>query len=425
MPRGEPSLDGESGESQWRLPSIGHMLPQPQPCPGNSPIAGCQCDDELMWGTVDGPQRMHILRWLVGGLTLLLVLAATPTAVAGSWVVQQATSPPPVPSGNLSAVSCPTERFCAAGGLGPLGFLAVVWNGAAWEATSISGPTGVNSPTLIALSCASQAFCMAIGSTSPHRGGQPFADAWTGARWRMRPAAQPVSVRAGVLSGISCRTRAFCVAVGSKLNRRNRVVPLSERWNGSSWAVQSVTPPTGGSATRLSAVSCTSVKACTAVGSASVVRHVGRQLVVGVSAVAERWNGTTWAQRIADQSSGPALTGVSCTSSTFCLAVGSGGPGSSPTASGPVAERWLLLGQADPRRQEPRPTLRPQEHSRRGQSHSEPDLGPAFDPTRAVARAGNQNSTPGLHSCRPALGGAAVRVCAMPRLRWLAPTGSR
>src|SRR5512142_1747625 len=68
----------------------------------------------------------------------------------------------------------------------------------------------------------------------------------------------------------------------------------------------------------------------------------------------------------------------------------------------PQAGRTLLLGQADPRRQEPRPTLRPQEHSRRGQLHSEPDLGSAFDPTRTVARAGNQNSTPGLHSPRPA-----------------------
>jgi hypothetical protein len=56
------------------------------------------------------------------------------------------------------------------------------------------------------------------------------------------------------------------------------------------------------------------------------------------------------------------------------------------------------------RRQEPRPTLRAQEHSRRRPSHSEPDLGSAFDPTRTVARAGNQNSTPGSHSPRRSRG---------------------
>ena len=74
-------------------------------------------------------------------------------------------------------------------------------------------------------------------------------------------------------------------------------------------------------------------------------------------------------------------------------------------ADRPTTSRWtpstgrtLLSGQADPRRQEPRPTLRPQDTLRRSQSHSEPDLGSAFDPTRTVARAGTQNSTPGSHS---------------------------
>ena len=76
-------------------------------------------------------------------------------------------------------------------------------------------------------------------------------------------------------------------------------------------------------------------------------------------------------------------------------------------ADRPTTSRWtpptgrtLLSGQADPRRQEPRPTLRPEDTLAGVRSHSEPDLGSAFDPTRTVARAGNHDSTPGSHPSR-------------------------
>jgi hypothetical protein len=72
-------------------------------------------------------------------------------------------------------------------------------------------------------------------------------------------------------------------------------------------------------------------------------------------------------------------------------------------ADRPTTSRWapphrgrtLLSGQADPRRQEPRPTLRPEDTPQGSQSLSESDLGSAFDPTRTVAHAGTEDSTPG------------------------------
>ncbi len=298
-------------------------------------------DDRGMWRTLSAPRRMHALGWLLAGAALSLLVTPAPNAKASSWVVQQATSPPPVPAGNFSAVSCPSTGFCAAVGTGPIGFLAAAWNGAAWRLTSIPTPEGVKSPTLIALSCASRSFCVAIGSTATVGAGHPFAEIWSGGRWMMRPVEQPVAASAAVLSGVSCRLRTFCVAVGSRLSRRHGVVPLSERWNGSRWSIQSGPPAPVGSAGRLSAVSCTSVRACTAVGSASVTRHVHRRVVFDVAPVAERWNGNAWSlQTVTDHSSRHAFSAISCTSNTFCLAVGSGGPGSSPTEGGPLAERW-------------------------------------------------------------------------------------
>src|SRR5581483_10805373 len=73
-------------------------------------------DDRGMWRTLSAPRRMHALGWLLAGAALSLLVTPAPNAKASSWVVQQATSPPPVPAGNFSAVSCPSTGFCAAVG---------------------------------------------------------------------------------------------------------------------------------------------------------------------------------------------------------------------------------------------------------------------------------------------------------------------
>ena len=62
-----------------------------------------------------------------------------------------------------------------------------------------------------------------------------------------------------------------------------------------------------------------------------------------------------------------------------------------------IGGRTLLLGQADPRRQEPRPTLRPKDTRRRAvKSLFGSGLGSTFDPTRTVARAGHQRFNTGI-----------------------------
>jgi hypothetical protein len=115
-------------------------------------------DDRLMSGTLAALLRLYKLGLLLAGVALLLLVGRAPDAEANSWVVQQAASPPPVPAGNFSVVSCPSTGYCAAVGVGPIGFLAAAWNGAAWRSTSIPTPVDVNSPRLTALSCASRSF---------------------------------------------------------------------------------------------------------------------------------------------------------------------------------------------------------------------------------------------------------------------------
>jgi len=87
---------------------------------------------------------------------------------------------------------------------------------------------------------------------------------------------------------------------------------LAERWNGRRWAVRATVPGDED----LQAVSCTSARACTAVGFSGI----------------ERWNGATWASQRSPQIRGT-LAAVSCASARACTAVGEG-------FRGAVAEHW-------------------------------------------------------------------------------------
>lgn len=124
----------------------------------------------------------------------------------------------------------------------------------------------------------------------------------------------------GPLASVSCSSPRACTAVGGS---------AAERWNGTKWHIQRVPRP------GLDAVSCTARNACTAVGEYFNKRDEGFTL-------AERWNGSKWhiqhTPNPANANSG--LFGVSCTSRNACTAVGAYDhtPGGSPEAT--LAERW-------------------------------------------------------------------------------------
>ena len=62
-----------------------------------------------------------------------------------------------------------------------------------------------------------------------------------------------------VLSGVSCVTTSFCVAVGQATGPK----PVIEQWNGSAWTVASTSL---GESLGMDGVSCTSLNFCEAVG---------------------------------------------------------------------------------------------------------------------------------------------------------------
>ena len=102
------------------------------------------------------------------------------------------------------------------------------------------------------------------------------------------------------------------------------------------WSIQPVPKPANSGDTELSGVSCTSTRDCVAVGWRDVPATDNPVPLV------ERWNGSTWSTEHTPMSTASGWSGwlsaVSCASSSACVAVGLSY--SDESSSGPFAERW-------------------------------------------------------------------------------------
>ena len=188
-----------------------------------------------------------------------------------------------------------------------------------WSISSVPKPAGTQRSTLSGVSCASATFCLAVGSFSDARGTFALAERWNGQGWAIQRTPNPAGSRRTALKSVSCTSKWACTAVGS-FSDASGTFALAERWNGLGWAIQRTPNPPGSKRTVLNGVSCTPSTVCTAVGS---FRN-------GTYALAERWRGSTWSiQPTATDISIPAseseatLNAVSCTATTNCMAVGS------------------------------------------------------------------------------------------------------
>jgi hypothetical protein len=102
-----------------------------------------------------------------------------------------------------------------------------------------------------------------------------------------------------------------CFAVGDYVSGSGTKA-LVEHWNGTTWSIVATPSPAGAQSVSLSGVSCSSATFCFAVGSEGVVN--------GARTLTERWNGSTWSVVASPQVD--ALAGVSCVSPKLCFAAG-------------------------------------------------------------------------------------------------------
>jgi hypothetical protein len=221
-----------------------------------------------------------------------------------SWTVQAV----PGPAVEPQEVSCATADFCmSADGFGDVD----TWNGSAWSAgTSVTG-----FPFIGSISCLSASFCEVVGEGPSGEN----AAMWNGTSWTAQPTPGPAS---NSLSAISCNAVSSCEAVGQMLGANDETVPLAEAWDGSAWTIQSSPDPANSQGSTLAAVSCTAADSCTAAGryQSSSIPNFGK-----LQTLAEVWDGTTWSiPATPDPSSAGQniLSGVSCSATDACMAVG-------------------------------------------------------------------------------------------------------
>ncbi len=225
-----------------------------------------------------------------------------------NWTLQSLPGPT---QGDLAGVDCSSQNppQCTAVGedLTTSDTLAERWNGTSWsiQTTPATGDSG-----LLGVSCPTFNVCVAVGLQhgSPHTV-SPLAELWNGSSWTV----QSTPGLGGALSAVSCASATACTAVGNSSG-----APLAESWNGSTWTSETVPVPAGGQSATLSGVSCTAANTCSAVGAYTNSSGTGVTL-------AERWNGTSWTIQPTPNPAGAQasyLNGVSCTSATSCTAAG-------------------------------------------------------------------------------------------------------
>ncbi len=271
--------------------------------------------------------------------------ATAPPASAGppQWTIQGTTNPAGANANNvLLAVSCPSATACLAVGFGKTRHvgtaMAESWNSTSWTTTPSAAPPGASQSDLRAVSCTSATACTAVGFYRDTSGTQhDLAERWDGSSWTVQSAPDPAGSQIPSLTGVSCTSATSCEAVGSYLSPSiGSYTDLAEVWNGLTWTIQPTRPAFSKMDFELNSVSCSSPSSCMAVG-----QYVSRFGGGSYQATwAERWDGTSWSGLFPDvEGAAGDLMGVSCTTATSdCTAVGW-----YRDASGSVfalAERW-------------------------------------------------------------------------------------
>ena len=307
--------------------------------------------------------RLFVPAFMVA--TVPMVVASTPVGAEASpgvsWSVVASPATPPTQYNSLSGVSCSGSTFCAAVGTlneswngstwsvvpspattdglngvscsGPSACMAVggseseAWNGSTWSTVPIGLPG--TSSTLNAVSCAGASACTAVGDYAPIVTCGPFPpcdqiyqatliESWNGSDWSVVPSPNAPSYLADDLTGVSCTGPSACTAVGYADSNGSLDHTLIESWNGSVWSIVPSPNTPDNQPNYLTAVSCSSSTACTAVGIDAVDGAEDQTLI-------ESWNGSVWSIVPSPDTSSiqnDTLGGVSCSSPSVCTAVG-------------------------------------------------------------------------------------------------------
>jgi hypothetical protein len=146
-----------------------------------------------------------------------------------------------------------------------------------------------------------------------------LAASWNGKTWSLQAPPNPSFATDAWLAGVSCKSTSACVAVGRYTldGFFGASTALAEAWNGKTWSLEPTPSPGGDTDSQLSGVSCGSTTSCIAVGDYFTS--------TGFGSLAEAWNGQAWSlTNFASPAGSQAAVGegVSCVSASACTAAG-------------------------------------------------------------------------------------------------------
>src|SRR6202050_2727059 len=155
-----------------------------------------------------------------------------------------------------------------------------------WAIQSTPSPAGAKSSRLSFGSWLNSTACTRVGADVNSEATEvPLAERWNGSSWSAQTPPIPAGALWSELLGVSCTSETSCAAAGRYETSSARQM-FSETWTGTEWTIQTTPNPTGATGSEMEAISCTSSTACTAVG------HYTTSSIS--STLAERWNGTSW-----------------------------------------------------------------------------------------------------------------------------------
>jgi hypothetical protein len=241
-----------------------------------------------------------------------------------SWTFQRAANPGGTNGSAFAAVSCAKPNACTAvgyynvGSIGAFASLAERWNGHSWKTQRTPNPPG--GTFLNWVSCPGVDSCVAVGNYYDQFGTLlPLAEHWDGKRWKIRQVPVPTGGSNTNLLTLSCSAANACTVAGYYLDGSGTWLPLAERWDGTSWTIESTPSPPGATLTYLYSVSCDAVDSCTAGG------FYRNAAAVDVT-LAMHWDGASWTIERSRTPAGATdayIGDISCTAGALCTAVGS------------------------------------------------------------------------------------------------------
>ena len=182
---------------------------------------------------------------------------------------------------------------------------------------------------LLTTSCPNAFRCFGVGVTIANINSSatfsPLIEQWNGTSWTLATSPAIPGGNGGGLFASSCVDGSDCWAVGAMVGTAGDGSPkgtLTEHWDGMGWSIVPSPTPLGASGALLQGVSCVSSSSCVAVGVTT------DQNGENVASLIEHWDGSAWTVQpsaatgqVFDQ-----LDAVHCLGVNDCWAVGNTGP---------------------------------------------------------------------------------------------------